>query len=872
MSLWTRIWNALRPEALNRELEAEIQTHLEEMRKEGADSLHYGNALRYREESRDIKSLPWLESLRADAVFGWRQLVKNRTATAAAIVSLALGIGATTSVFRLLEAGFLRPLAIRDAESLHFLRYTAINIDGKEADRDSFAYPELLAMREALKGDAELLMVSFADRQGITYGNAAYAEKVSRQYVSGSLFEDFGLQPVVGRLLSSAEDRGAADHHVAVISHPYWQRRFGLDPAVVGKTFRYQEDSYTIVGVVEPAFTGTSTGAFTDVFLPLLANGEATRSPQAARWTWARILVHLKGHASPEAAREKLGATFAHYRTEAVKAWPAGTPKPFVEAYLNVHLNLLAGARGVSNFHRDYFLPLCILAVTALLVLLLSCASVASLLTAQSAARAKEMALRISIGAGRGRLIQLLLVECLMLATAAAGLGLLFSWWATPLVVANLNPPDNPVRLHLAMDWRVLLLGVVLTFLVTLLFGLLPAFQASSLNPIEAIKGGLNTRGSLRLMRFLVAAQVTFCFLVCFVASLMVASLRHLDQQPLGFAPERLLLVDTEAVKDAPPSEVWRKLIEGAGQMRGVRQAALSGWPIQTGGANISDIQVGSRPVEIRGPYILPVSPEWFSTMNIALREGRNFQQLEPEEVVIVNEQFARHYFAGRSPDGERILAQKRPYRIIGMTSDIRMRDVRETVRPTVYFPFAKMRIGTLTLRLESNSGQADLVRPLWQWIAEAFPQLRVTDVRMQMDLIRVQTVRERLLAALSSFFSTVALILAGMGLYAVLSYTVSQRGREIAIRMALGARAMAVAKVVIKDSVAVLALGALAGLLIGLSAQRLIRSFLFEVSGSDPGVLGAAALVLLVSCALAAAAPVTRAIRTDPARTLRAE
>jgi len=725
-------------------------------------------------------------------------------------------------------------------------------------------------MREALKESAELLMVSFADRQDITYGDDAAVEKISRQFVSASLFEDFGLRPVAGRLLTRAEDSTSADHHIAVISYPYWQRRFGADPTAVGRTFRYMGDSYTIAGVVEPGFTGTSTGAFTDIFLPLLANADATRSAQSARWNWARILVHLKRDVSPEAARDKLRAIFANYRTEAVKAWAAGTPKVFVDAYLTARLNLLEGERGVSNFHRDYFVPLCILAATALLVLLLSCASVANLLTAQSASRAKEMALRIAIGAGRGRLIQLLLIQSLMLATAAAALGLLFSWWATPLVVANLNPPDNPVRLDLAMDWHVMSLGILLTFLVALLFGLLPAFRASALNPIEAMKGGINTRGNLRFMRSLVAAQVTFCFLVCFVAGLTVASLRRLNRQPLGFAAEHLLLVDIESRADA---EVWRRLIEEAAQMRGVKQAALSGWPVQTGGANISDIQVGNRPVEIRGPYILPVAPGWFSAMNIVLREGRDFRQNETEDVVIVNEQFARHYFNGRSPIGERILAEKHSQLIIGMTSDIRMRDLREAVRPTVYFPVAvRRRAGTLTLRLESNVSHTSLVTPLRQWIARDFPRLRITEIRPQMDLIRMQTVRDRLLASLSSFFSIVALILAGMGVYAVLSYTVAQRGREIAIRMALGARAVSVAKVVIKESVAVLGLGALAGLLVGLGAEKLIRSVLFEVSGSDPGVLGAAALVLLVSCVLAAAAPVARAIRLDPARTLRSE
>ncbi|MEP6537153.1 MAG: ABC transporter permease, partial [Bryobacteraceae bacterium] len=229
-----------------------------------------------------------------------------KTVTAVAAVSLALGIGSTTSVFRLVEAAFLRPLAIRDADRLYFLRYTAVNIDGKESEKDSFSYPELLVMRDALKDRCELLMVSFADRQDVTYGDPAAVEKISRQFVSGRLFEDFGLQAAAGRLFSRAEDESSADHRIAVISFPYWQRRFGLDPTIIGKTFRYQGDTYTIAGVVERGFTGTSTGSFTDVFLPLLANTEATRSARSARWAWARILVHLNRDASVEGVRDRV--------------------------------------------------------------------------------------------------------------------------------------------------------------------------------------------------------------------------------------------------------------------------------------------------------------------------------------------------------------------------------------------------------------------------------------------------------------------------------------------------------------------------------------------------------------------------------------
>ncbi len=344
----------------------------------------------------------------------------------------------------------------------------------------------------------------------------------------------------------------------------------------------------------------------------------------------------------------------------------------------------------------------------------------------------------------------------------------------------------------------------------------------------------------------------------------MIASLRQLNQQPLGFSPEGVLLVETEALGEVTP-DLWRNLIRRAAELPGVRQASLSLWRLQTGSVSIGEIKVGTRPVDLLGPYLFPVAPGWFSTMNIPLRAGRDFHERDVDGVAIVNEQFGRHYFEGRSPLGEIIFVEKRPYQIIGVTGDIRVRDVREPLRATVYFPVPRVRPGTLVLRLDGRGPEATVIQPLRQWISREFPQLRVND-------IRAQTVRERLLASLSSFFGLVALILSAMGLYAVFAYTVAQRHRELAIRLALGASTSTVAGAVVKESFAVLAIGAVTGFAVGLSAQSLMRSFLFEVSGSDPGIVGAATLALVTASCLAAVAPLSRAIRLDPASVLRSE
>ncbi len=868
MSYWSRIRNALRPERVEREIAGEIESHLEEERAAGGAA--FGSPLRYREASRDAKVAPWLDSLRADAVFAWRQLTKRKTATLVVVLSLATGIGAVLSGFRLVDAGFLRTLPVRDPHRLHFLRYTMTNIDGASSPRDSFSYAEFRAMRAALAGEAEVMMASFADRQDITFGGHAEVEKVSRQFVSGAAFENFGLAPAAGRLLGRGDDDAGANHRVSVVTHDYAQRRFGSAAAAMGRSFRYLEAMYEIVGVIEPKFTGTSTGVVMDVFIPLLANEGATRGSGASDDRSARILVHLAPGAAPERAAGKLRAAFRREREAVVKRHP--TAKAFADAYLGARLNLLPAANGISNFERDFRFPVAILTGTAILLLLLCCAGVANLLTIQAAARGREMALRISIGAGRRRLIQLVLVESLMLGAAAAVAGMLFAWWSAPLVVSGLNPPDNPVRLQLAMDGRVVLAALALAFAVTILSGLPAALRAQATAPSEALKDGAASIAPGRAGLLLTAAQVAFCVLVCFVAGLLGGSLRRLDAQDIGFAPERVLLMETAASGEAPPFETWNQLRERVTAMPGVEAAAWSGWPVQTGGANIGQIQVGARPVEIQGPYTFQAAAGWFDAMGIPMIEGRDFRPGENGPAAIVNRQFARHYFEGRSPIGQTFTAWNQRVEIVGVVGDFRMRDIRENIRPTAFFPLAGSRSGALAIRLRPGLKQAALAGPLRTLVAEAFPRLRVDDIRMQDDLVKAQTVRERLVAGLAGFFGAVALVLAGIGLYGVFAHSVARRSREFAIRMALGAGSRAVAANVLRETLIAPVLGAAAGLLAGRGVESRLRPFLFEISGLDSAVIGPVLLALAAAAAAAAIPAVLRATRIDPARALRAE
>lgn len=893
MSIWSRLRNVFRGERLNRELDEEMASHLEEAEERGRHSAEarraFGEPLRWREQSRDIKLAVWLDALRADIVFGWRQLWKNKTVSGAAVISLALAIGACVSAFRLIDAALLRPLPVAGAERLYCLFYQYVDGAGKPDTGDSFEYPMFRLLRATGKGQAELLAISYSGQVDLTYGSDQEMEKAYRQYVSGWTFSTFGLKPALGRLLTAADDEKPGQHPYAVLSYDYWTRRFGRDPAVLGRTFRQGTYQYEIVGVIQPGFWGTETGTMTDVYVPTMMNARAINEKN---WSWFRTWVSLSPGEEPEPLRQKLQSTLKAFREERVKGFPEGTPRERIEQYVNAPLFLQPAAAGVSGLQKKYRESLGILAVVVGLVLLIACVNVANLMTAQAAARAREMALRVSIGAGRWRLVQLVLVESAMVALAASALGGMFAWWSAPFVVNMINPPDNPARLVLPADWRVLGFAVSLGLLVTMLFGLAPALRASEVKPVSALKGGEDPHAKRRLMHALIAAQVTFCFLVHFVAGLFVATFDRLANQPVGFTPEGLLTLETAARTEQAKGS-WEDVLRQVRATPGVESAALSGWALMSGNGWSSGVFAGGKsPDGGNEPYFLGVSRGWLSTMEIPMIAGRDFRDddLDPR-VAIVNEEFAKKYFDGRNPVGESLETvegrDKRVRReIVGYVKNARYRNMREAIRPTIYVPcfrldqkgeLRKTEWGTVVVRVASGGGKGrgdlmSLAPALRKAVVNARPEFRVSNVRTQEQLVRSHVVRERLLAMLSLFFATVALVLAGIGLYGVLNYSVVQRRREISIRMALGAQPGDVAKRVTTEVFGMLALGSLTGLILGALSERYFENILYQVKTTDLSVLVIPALTVFLAGVAAAIPPVIAAVRTDPAVILRGE
>jgi predicted permease len=805
----------------------------------------------------------WLDSLLADAVFGWRQLRKNRVTSAAAILSLALAIGACTAAFRLIDALLLRPLPVAEPERLYALsRLGFIDDYGKPVSYDGWSYALFDQMRAALTNQATLIAISHAERVDLTFQSDEEMEKAHVQYVSGRMFSSFGLRPAVGRLLTENDDLKPGAHPVAVLSHDYWARRFGEDPKVIGRSFRLGNGLYQIVGVAGGPFTGTEPGTAIDIFMPAMMHWGIAHP----NWSVFRAFVHLPPGIQVEPVRGRLGASLRANDDQRDRV-----------------LLMEPAAAGISGMQRDYRRSLLALGVLVGLVLLIACANVANLITAQAAARAREMALRVSIGAGRWRLVQLVLVESAMLAFLAAAIGALFAWWSAPFVVGRINPPDNPARLSLPADWRVLGFGLVLTLGVTLLFGLAPALRASAVQPVSALKGGEDPHSRRRLMHSLIAVQAAFCFLVLFVAGLFIATFDRLSNQPTGFSAERLLTLDIATHRNEPAA-LWDQVAEHLRRVPGVETVALADWPLLDGYSFKYDaISInGARPTE-DGAWFLNISPGWIDVMKIPLIDGRDFRASDISPgVAIVNEAFARQYFDGENPigkwfEGTSGYMQGQRFQIVGLVGNARYRYMRQAILPVAYTPFHRLDAkgtllgGTFVVRTSSANPLA-LASILRREVPRARPEFRVSNIRTQAELVRAQTVRERLLAMLALFFAIVALLLAGVGLYGVLDYSVLQRRREIGIRMAIGAQPGRIARLVTVNVLTMVLAGALVGLALGMASVRYIESLLYQVKATDLAMLALPSLAILAAALLAALPAVIHAVRIDPVTVLRSE
>ncbi len=885
MSWIGRFVNIFRQRRISGEIEEELAAHIEEAIERGRSAAEvrkaFGGALQHRERSRDIRLLPWLDAVRSDLVFGWRQLRKHRAVSIAAILSLALAIGATTTGFRIADALLFRSLPVAEPGRLLFAAISYIDRNGRPDHREYFEYSTFRRYQGALADRADVMAIGISSQpQNFVVGSSQEMERAWRQFFSGNVFRVFGLQPAIGRLLTPDDDLMQGTDPAAVLSYDFWTRRFSRDPNVIGQTVRVRNDRFVVVGVAPKGFTGTEPGRPTDIYLASAAG----RDIDLPGYLSVEIWVRPKAGFSAEQVRQPLQALFVREQQEGMKDFHSDTPKAVVDAYLRRSLVLLPAASGVSDVQQDYRRPLPIVAVLMILVLLIACANVGNLLTAQAASRAREMALRVSIGAGRWRLIQLALVESALLAAIASALGALAAWWAAPFAVSLLHAPADPVRLVLDSGWRGLAFSGALTVLVSLLFGIAPALQASKVKPMSTLRGREESHARPRLMKTLLAAQMAFCILVLFVAGLFVSTFERLSHRPRGFSGEGVLIMNASASEEQP-LPIWMEVADRLRETPGVQSVALSGWALLTDRGS-AEVRLPGHAVEARPPYALDISPAFFETMRIGRTDGRDFRlgDLPPRlsaagqplpGVAIVNEAFARVYFNGQNPVGRFVdVLQSKDVaasaEIVGIVRDVVFGDLREPFRPTLYIPMPPRQHNTFLVR---TAGDPLVLAPLLRRsVSKIRSDIQVRTMSTETDVLVWQMFRERLLASLSWFFGIVALVLAAIGLYGVLNYSVTQQRREVGIRMALGARPAQVVRRIVTGAFGVVFLGLSLGLAGGVVCGRLIESLLFDIKATSPEAVALPVLTLAGVALLAALFPAIRAVRIDPAETLRCE
>jgi predicted permease len=901
VSRLSRIANIFRIGRVERELDEELRFHIEERARqlvaEGLSDVEaqrearrrLGNASALRERSRDVKLVAGLDALVRDLRFGIRLLRRDWVVSLAAVASLGLAIGACTAAFELVDALILRPLPVRNPASLVSLAIIEDPAHGRA--RTSFNYPLFERLSDAVSGRLDLAALSFQMHSRARIDDSTEEEPVYAQFASGNAFSLLGVTPAVGRVIVPSDDRLGRGNLVAVLSHSFWMRRFGGDPHIVGHRVSVERATYQIVGVARAGFTGVEPGIRTDFWVPLTSNTDGPSFTDAG-WHWFKVIGRLEPGHSAEQVRDMMQSVLAAFRREQVAdRWKPGMPTEGRDRYLAAQVTVRPASNGMSDLRANFERPLWILAVVVGLVLLLACSNLANLMLARGAARAREMALRLSIGAGRGRLIQQLLVEAAAISCAAVVCGAVFAWVAAPTIVSLLAPASAPAYLDLRLDWRVLRFIAALGILATVTFGLVPALRASSASPIDALKTGGRLSTRVMLLRPLVATQMAFSLTVVVVAGVLLISFAKLTSVDIGFEPRGLSLVSIELVdpeQGAQGRSAALMLLDQVRAMPDVTSASISKWPLMSGAGWSGWIRIPGRPPDDREVYFLEVTPGFFETMRTRLLNGRDLSthDFDGAASVVVNETFARQYFGAESPVGRSFVRPDHtpsgpvdvPQQIVGLVGDAKYNDVREVTPPIVYLPIRgpqpgdhmTMRAGTLEVR--SSLSEARVGTAIRAAAARVSPRMKVTNVISQRALVTNTMLRERLLAILAGFFALVSLSLAAVGLYGVLSFSVVQQTREIGIRVALGARTRSVVAGVLSGIGVYVALGMVAGLTAGLWLSRFLSAVLFEVLPGDPATIALPLLLLLGVTLLAALLPARQAARVDPIVALRDE
>ena len=832
-----------------------------------------------------------MKSTLADLRLAFRGLRRNPLFATVAILSLALGIGAKTAIFTLLDQIVLRTLPVRDPQSLVMLYQDAFNMGSNMGTR-MHSYPLYQDLQAKAEPFAEVLCRRIVDAS-VAIGNAT--ERVEVEMVSGNYFSMLGVQPALGRVFSSKEDDQAFNGHpVVVLSHDYWTTRFARDPNVVGQTVRLNNHPMTVVGVSAQGFSGIDPARSPQMRVPVqmkpvVVPGWTWLHMDNRRARWIQVFARLKPGYTVESARAPLQGLFTQIREQemalAGSKWSAYNREQFMKGRLLVE----SAAGGFSGIRNSFSTALIVLMCMVGLVLLIACANVANLLIARAFMRQRELAVRLSIGASRMRLVRQLLAESLLLASLGAVAGLAVAVLLTRGLLSFMPAGTTPLLIDATPDARILLFTLALTVLTALLFGLLPAFRASRTDPWTTLKDTAGAvaggRGSVFIRKGLVIAQVALSCLLLFGAGLFVRSLHNLKSTETGVDLENLVTFQVAPDLngyDAPRgTRFYQALQERLQSAPGVKAAAYLSVPILAGDEWDSSMAVEGHQAadgEDMQAFMNALSPGYFRTMQIPMLEGRDFAQPDytPQtRVAIVNRKFAQHFFKDRSAIGKRIgfgggPGTKLDIEIIGVVADALYEGPREGVRRQVFIPKVGAASGAFYVRTStSSSGAFNTLRNEVKQLDAALPIFEMKTLEGQLD---ETLLTDRLIALLSAGFGLLATLLASIGLYGVMAFIVARRTKELGVRLALGAQPSLMIWLVMKEVLLLLVLGLALGVPAALALGRYVASQLHGMEPHDPAIAVATVVTLAVVSTAAGLIPAHRASRIDPILALRHE